>query len=149
MTTTRRKMLATSVATAGMIAAPHVARAQAPTTIELWTFLDPNARGVRSELLKEIFTSFEQANPGASVKANIIQWTEISPQLLRAARAGNVPDVVMLYSPFMASHVQAGTLAPLDDLMGAWSPQRREDTIVLPMARDRAGKIFYPNPPQA
>ena len=142
MTTTRRVILKASAAAAGIISVPHFARAQTVTTIELWTFLDPNARGVRSELLKEIFTGFEQANPGTIVKANIIQWTEISPQLLRAARGGTVPDVVMLYSPYMASHVQAGTLAPLGDLMGAWSPQRREDTVVLPMAKDRQGKIF-------
>jgi len=125
-----------------MFAAPRIANAQSGTSIEVWTFLDPNARGVRSELLKEIFTTFEQANPGVTVRPNIIQWTEISPQLLRAARAGNVPDVVMLYSPFMATHVQAGTLAPLDDFVNGWPQQRRDDTIILPIARDRQGKTF-------
>lgn len=138
----RRQILKAAAATAGVLAAPAVLRAQTSTTVEVWTFLDPNARGVRSELLKEIFTTFEQANPGTTIRANIIQWTEISPQLLRAARAGNVPDVVMLYSPFMTSHVEAGTLTTIDDFMKPWSQQRRDDTIILPIAKDRQGKTF-------
>lgn len=142
MSTTRRRILAATAAAAGTLAAPHVARSQTASTIEVWTFLDPNGRGIRSEILKEIFTTFEQQNPGANVRANIIQWTEISPQLLRAARAGNVPDVVMLYSPFMTTHVQAGTLAPLDDFMGQWPQARREDTVVLPIGKDRQGRTF-------
>jgi len=142
MSIVRRQLLTAAAAALGVLAAPAVLRAQSSTSIEVWTFLDPNARGVRSELLKEIFTTFEQANPGAAVRANIIQWTEISPQLLRAAKAGNVPDVVMLYSPFMTSHVEAGTLTPIDDFMKAWSPQRRNDTVILPIAKDRQGKTF-------
>lgn len=140
MTVSRRCILAGSAAAGAMLAAPAIVSAQA-TTIELWTFLDPNGRGVRSELLKEILTNFEREN-GASVRANIIQWTEISPQLLRAARAGNVPDVVMLYSPFMAAHVQAGTLLALDQNIASWSQARRDDTVMLPMTKDRTGATF-------
>jgi multiple sugar transport system substrate-binding protein len=142
MSMSRRKVLGRAAGSAALLAAPAITRAQATNTVEVWTFLDPNARGIRSEILKEIFTAFEQANPGTSVRANIIQWTEISPQLLRAARAGNVPDVVMLYSPFMTTHVQAGTLAPLDDFMRAWPAQRRDDTVILPIANDRQGRSF-------
>lgn len=141
MTKTRRQVLAGSAATLGMLAAPRISRGQS-TQVELWTFLDPTARGTRSELMKEILGEFEKSNPGVTVRANIIQWTEISAQLLRAARAGAVPDVVMLYSPYMATHVQAGTLAPLDDMMKAWSPQRRDDTVVLPITKNRRGNIF-------
>ena len=53
MTVSRRRILAGSAAAGAMLAAPAIVSAQA-TTIELWTFLDPNGRGVRSELLKEI-----------------------------------------------------------------------------------------------
>ncbi|MCM0018648.1 MAG: sugar ABC transporter substrate-binding protein [Tagaea sp.] len=142
MSMRRRTILAMTAGLGGMLAAPAVVRGQAGTTIELWTFLDPNGRGVRAELLKEILTQFERDNTGVSVRANIIQWTEISPQLLRAARAGNVPDVVMLYSPFMAQHVQAGSLLPIDDYMRGWSQARRDDTVVLPMAKDRQGRTY-------
>jgi multiple sugar transport system substrate-binding protein len=142
MTITRRGLVATAGAATASLAAPAIVRGQTATTVELWTFLDPNARGVRSEILKEIFVAFEKANPGATIRANIIQWTEISPQLLRAARAGNVPDVVMLYSPFMTTHVQAGTLAPLDEFMRGWSTARRDDTVILPIGKDRQGRTF-------
>jgi multiple sugar transport system substrate-binding protein len=139
MPTTRRRFLA-GAAAAASLAAPRIAAAQA-ATIELWTFLDPNGRGVRSELLKEILTQFERDN-GATVRVNIIQWTEISAQLLRAARAGAVPDIAMLYTPYMAAHVQAGTLLPLDEQMRGWTQARRDDTIVPPIVKDRRGGTF-------
>lgn len=141
MRVTRRRFLTTTAAAAATLASPAIVRAQS-TTVEFWTFIDPAARGVRSELLNEILRNFEAANPGTTVHANIIQWTEISPQLLRAARAGNTPDVVMLYSPFLATHVNAGTLTPLNDRIGAWSQARLDDTIQLPVARDKQGQIF-------
>jgi multiple sugar transport system substrate-binding protein len=111
-------------------------------TIELWSFLDPNGKGVRSELLQKILKDFEAKNSGVTVKTNVIQWTELGPQLLRAARAGNVPDVVMLYSPFMQPQIGAGSLMPLDDLVKNWSEDDRKDTITLPIARDRKGQLF-------
>lgn len=142
MTITRRTFLSTSAALLGGLASPYIALGQSGATVELWTFLDPNGRGVRSELMKEIITNFEKDNQGTTVKVNIIQWTEISPQLLRASKAGNVPDVVMLYSPYMASHVKAGTLTPLDSMIASWSQQRRDDTIILPIAKDKANQTY-------
>jgi ABC-type glycerol-3-phosphate transport system substrate-binding protein len=103
---------------------------------------DPNGKGVRSELLQKILKDFEAKNSGVTVKTNVIQWTELGPQLLRAARAGNVPDVVMLYSPFMQPQIGAGSLMPLDDLVKNWSEDDRKDTITLPIARDRKGQLF-------
>ena len=142
MSITRRTLITTSAAALGGLAAPYIAQAQSANTVELWTFLDPNGRGVRAELLKEIISNFEKDNSGTSVKTNIIQWTEISPQLLRASKSGNVPDVVMLYSPYMASHVKVGTLAPLDPMMARWSQERRNDTIILPIAKDKANQTY-------
>lgn len=110
--------------------------------IEFWTFLDPEGSGIRSELVNRILTRFEEQNPGVSVNTNVIQWTEIGPQLLRAARAGNVPDVVMLYSPYMQPQVAANTLRPLDTYVDEWSDEDREDVITLPMARGRDGQLY-------
>ena len=83
-------------AAALLLAAAWPAQAQ---EIELWSFIDPEEPGARSEILKDILTQFEADNPGVTVNTNIIQWTELGPQLLRADRAGAVPDLVMLYSP--------------------------------------------------
>ena len=61
MTTTRRSLLTGSAALAATLAAPAIVSAQA-VTLEFWTFLDPAARGTRSELLAEILRDFERAN---------------------------------------------------------------------------------------
>jgi multiple sugar transport system substrate-binding protein len=99
---------------AAILAAPlaRPASAQA-TTIELWSFIDPAGRGSRPEAMGHVIRTFEAANPGTRVRTNVIQWTELGPQLLRASRAGQVPDVVMLYSPYMSPQVAANTLQPL------------------------------------
>lgn len=126
-----------------MLAAPLASPAIAQgTTIELWSFLDPAGRGSRPEALSHVIRTFEAAQPGVRVRTNVIQWTEIGPQLLRASRAGQVPDVVTLYSPYMAPQVAAGTLQPLDEMMRGWSAEDRADVITLPIARDRQNRLF-------
>lgn len=135
MTLTRRLAFAGAL-TIGL-AGPVLAQAQ--TTIELWSFLDPAADNVRSRTLKHVLDTFEAANPGTKVKTSVIQWQEIGPQLLRGARAGRVPDVVMLFSPTLGVHLAAGTLHPLDaDLAKVPS---REDLVVLPAGKDKQGRI--------
>jgi multiple sugar transport system substrate-binding protein len=136
---TRRRAIAAGLAGSAVAAAG--ARAQAPRTIELWSFLDPAGKGSRSEVLAHILKTFADTNPGVTVKTNIMQWTEISPTLLRAARAGNVPDVVMLYSPYMATHVNAGTLQPIDEFVAKWPKEKRDDIVTMTNARDRQGKL--------
>jgi ABC-type glycerol-3-phosphate transport system substrate-binding protein len=110
--------------------------------IELWSFIDPDEAGVRSELLKGILEQFEAENPGTTVTTNVIQWTELGAQLLRADRAGSVPDLVMLYSPYMQAQVAAGTLLPLNPLIDAWPEADREDVITVPMAYDSQGNLY-------
>jgi len=110
--------------------------------IELWSFIDPDEQGVRSELLKGILDEFEAQNPGTTVTTNVIQWTELGAQLLRADRAGTVPDLVMLYSPYMQAQVAAGTLLPLNPLLAAWPEAERDDVITVPMAYDPEGNLY-------
>jgi multiple sugar transport system substrate-binding protein len=134
---TRRTALGAALATP--LARPALAQG---TTIELWSFLDPAGRGTRSEALQHVIRTFEAANNGVRVRTNVIQWTELGPQLLRASRAGQVPDVVMLYSPYMAPQVGANTLMPLDDMMQGWSAADRADLITMPIARDRQNRLY-------
>jgi ABC-type glycerol-3-phosphate transport system substrate-binding protein len=134
-TLSRRATLAGALALG--LAGPTLAQAQ--TTIELWSFLDPAGDNVRSRALKHVLDTFEAANPGIKVKTSVIQWQEISPQLLRGARAGRVPDVTMLFSPNLGVHLAAGTLEPLDADLAKL--QDREDLIVLPAGKDKAGKV--------
>jgi multiple sugar transport system substrate-binding protein len=133
---TRRSVL--GAALAAPLARPALAQG---TTIELWSFIDPNGRGVRSAEMANVIATYEAANAGVRVRTNVVQWTELGPQLLRASRAGQVPDVVMLYSPYMAPQIAANTLQPLDEMMRGWSQADRDDLITMPIARDRQGRL--------
>lgn len=125
----------------GLFACVGVTPAQAQT-IEFWTFLDPAGEGIRSELVDRIITTFEESHPGVTVQANVIQWTEIGPQLLRADRAGNVPDLAMLYSPYMQPQVAAGSLLPIDTYMADWTEADRDDVLTMQQARDADGNLY-------
>ena len=109
--------------------------ARADTTIEFWSFIDPAGSNVRSKTLAHIVATFEAKNPGIKVKTTVVQWDQLSSQLLRADKAGSVPDVVMLYSPQIQANLQAGNLLPLDKYLATWSPADRNDLILLNVAK--------------
>lgn len=109
--------------------------------VELWSFLDPKAEGVRSEVFKHVIDTFEAANPDINVKVNVVQWQQISPSLMRGAQAGQVPDLAMLYSPFIGQHVAAGTLNPLNDRLAEMGEDAK-DLVTFPVAKDRDGNIY-------
>ena len=71
--------------------------------VTLWSFLDPAADGARSEALRDVIATFEAANPGTTVKTNVVEWDQIVPSLMRAAQAGSTPDIAMAYSPDLPS----------------------------------------------
>lgn len=132
----RRALLVTVVA-----ATAHCAvMAQTGRVLELWSFIDPVADNSRSKALKHVIDTFQVANPGTTVKTTVIQWQEISPQLLRATRAGKVPDVVMLYSPNVQTHIAAGTLRSLDPFLSNMTD--KSDLLVLPEGRDDKNNIY-------
>jgi N,N'-diacetylchitobiose transport system substrate-binding protein len=85
-----------------------------------------------------VLDTFEAANPGIRVKTSVIQWQEISPQLMRGARAGRTPDVAMLFSPNLGVHLAAGTLQPLDAELA--KVPNRDDLIILPAGKDKQGR---------
>lgn len=118
---------------------PTVAAAQ---KVELWTFVGPGEANVRERAMAHVISTFKAANPGVDVNATVMPWQQLSPALLRAARAGQVPDVAMLYSPSMPAHIAAGTLSPLKSYIDAWTPAQRDDLVALPETRDRQGNVF-------
>lgn len=123
-----------------MLLLPWTAGAQT-TTMEFWSFIDPAGANVRSKTLAYIIETFEKANPSVKVKTTVVQWDQISSQLLRADKAGAVPDVVMLYSPNIQANLQAGNLMVLDKYLSAWPEADRKDIIMLSVAK-KDGKVY-------
>ena len=125
-----KRMLTTAAAVLALTAA-----AQADTTIELWSFLERGPANARTQSIDKILTGFEKANPGVRVNVVVIDWQEISPMLLRGARSGQVPDVAMIFSAVLPIPVAAGAVMPLEDRIGEWSAERKEDTVIFPQAQ--------------
>lgn len=116
--------------------------ALAATELELWTFIDPAGNNVRSKTLDHVLRTFEQRNPGITVKSNIIQWDQLSASLLRGAQARRVPDVSMMFSPFMPIQVEAKTLTPVSTFIPGGTATALRDYVIFPEAKDNAGTIF-------
>jgi ABC-type glycerol-3-phosphate transport system substrate-binding protein len=110
--------------------------------IELWTFVGPGTANVRERAMTQVLESFKAKNPGIEVNVTVLPWQQLSPTLLRAAKAGQVPDVAMLYSPSMPGQIAAGTLLPLKRYLDAWPAAERADLVRLPETVDRQGNPF-------
>lgn len=127
---------------ASAVAMLVAAGAHAQQKIELWTFLNAGEANVRERAMAKVLESFKAKHPDIEVKVTVMPWQQLSPTLLRAAKAGQVPDVAMLYSPSMPAHIAAGTLAPLKTYMDAWPAAQRKDLVSLPETVDRKGNVF-------
>ncbi|MDF2462464.1 MAG: hypothetical protein K0Q43_699 [Ramlibacter sp.] len=123
-------VLGAAAATCG----PSVVRAAAP--VKLWTFIDPRDTSVRAKTLAHVLSTFQTKNPGLAVEPSVMQWNMISSSFLRAHQSGQVPDVVMIYSPDIPVHIGAGTIAPLGGRLSAWSKADRDDVVILSNARE-------------
>ena len=108
------------------------------TTLELWANRAPSDENARGIALKHVLEEFEAKHPGVKVNVSVVDYREMSPALLRAVRAGQAPDIAMLYSPFLRTHMAAGTIVPLDNLL---DDETRKDLIQLPIAV-QGGKTY-------
>lgn len=125
-----------------MLLASTVSIAQAGE-VELWSFLDPAGEGTRSVALREVIATFEAANPGTTVKTNVVEWDQIVPSLMRAAQAGGTPDIAMAYSPDLPSLVASGAVMPLDACFDKiWSADERKDVALMSVAKGSDGAYY-------
>jgi ABC-type glycerol-3-phosphate transport system substrate-binding protein len=131
-----------AVAFAAVLSLAALPRAAHAEKIEVWTFVGPGEANTREKTVAHVIQSFKAKNPGIEVAVQVIPWQQLSPMLMRAAKAGQVPDVAMLYSPSMPGHIAAGTLTPLKPYVDAWSADVRADLVKLPETIDKHGVTF-------
>jgi ABC-type glycerol-3-phosphate transport system substrate-binding protein len=123
---TRRAALGGGLA----LAAPAVVAAQTPTTITMWTFLDPNRPGGREGALKTMIESFERANPNLRIRVEPQVWTTMAERFVLGANARNAPDIAWVNDNNLALLASSDAAADLKPLVDAWSPARRADQIM-------------------
>lgn len=119
----RRALLVTGIATAVAVALTGCGRAAdsassaaatvddspATGTIEFW------AGGADGESLPGLLTAFEKANPDVKVNVTQIPEGDFDAKLTAAIAAGNVPDMVYLYSQTQASMLATDAFAAVPD----------------------------------
>jgi ABC-type glycerol-3-phosphate transport system substrate-binding protein len=110
--------------------------------IEVWTFIGAGEGNVREKAVAAVVQSFKAKYPNIEVSLQVMPWQQLSPTLMRAAKAGQVPDVAMLYSPSMPGHIAAGTLSPLKPYIDAWPAEVRSDLVQLPETLGKGGVAF-------
>lgn len=129
---------AVALAAALGLAAP----ASGKETLSFWTQIGPGPENLRTRAMSAVIDGFKAKYPDIDVVPTTMPWNQLSPTLLRASKAGQVPDVAMLFSPHMPVHIAAKTLTPLDGYMASWSPEARSDIVILQQQRDKAGTVF-------
>lgn len=125
---------------AASLAAPAIA--QPRTRIEVWSQIGPGLDNSRTRAMTEVLDSFRRRHPDIDVNITTMAWDQLSPTLLRAARANQAPDVAMLLSANMPTHIAARTLMPLEPYLGRLAAANRADIVSLSSARNRAGETF-------
>jgi sn-glycerol 3-phosphate transport system substrate-binding protein len=90
------------------------AKPEGPIEIVYWRSLT----GVAGETQEELVAEFNAAQSDVIVESQFQgAYAELLQKLLAAMAAGEVPDVVLLDSPFVSLFAKDGALQPLDDLV--------------------------------
>jgi multiple sugar transport system substrate-binding protein len=110
--------------------------------MEIWSQYAPGNANTRERATAYVLDSFKAKYPNINIKITTLSWQQMSPTLLRAAKAGKVPDVAMLYSPDMPEHIEAKTLLPLEKYLKRLTESSRKDIVRLPQAEDANGTIY-------
>lgn len=109
-----------------------------PAQLEFWTFLDPDGTDPRGAALKSIVESFNDEHDDIEVTVRSIHFSKIDAEIIRATASGSGPDITNIPTKQLAAHIDAGTLAPLDDFAGDWLAEW-EDDLIFPLDGMRDG----------
>ena len=130
-----------SFLTAAALAAPAIARAQKPTTVQWWYhFDDPKATP------DGLISAFEAANPGIKIQASSIPWGgggDYDTRLYTALIAGNGPDAAMVKFQNMPRLMEMDALLPLDSRIAGWAGRSDISDDLWKLHRAPDGKHYY------
>ncbi|BCJ61509.1 ABC transporter substrate-binding protein [Micromonospora endophytica] len=97
--------------------------------LQLWTFLDPTGTDPRGKALQEIVDGFNASQSAARVTVTSINFAKIDGEVIRAANTGGGPDIVNIYLPQLAQHVEGGSIQPIDDFAKDWLAKTGSDYL--------------------
>ena len=101
-----RKLLIAAAASALM-----ATQAMADTTLKL---VEVITSPERTETLKQIVKTFEDANPGTKVEITSLPWGQAFEKFATMVSAGDTPDVVEMPDRWMSLYANNGMLESLE-----------------------------------
>jgi multiple sugar transport system substrate-binding protein len=107
----QRLLLATALATT------FVSSALAQTTLKLTEVITSPER---TETLKSIVKSFEEANPGVKVEITSLPWGQAFEKFATMVSAGDTPDIVEMPDRWLSLYANNGALENLEPYLKAW-----------------------------
>ncbi len=107
----QRLLLATALATA------FAGSALAQTTLKLTEVITSPER---TETLKSIVKSFEDANAGVKVEITSLPWSQAFEKFATMVSAGDTPDVVEMPDRWLSLYANNGVLESLEPYLKAW-----------------------------
>src|SRR5580658_313752 len=122
------KRLWLAAATLGVV----VSSAAAATTLKL---VEVITSPERTETLKAIVKTFEDANPGTDVEIISLPWGPSFEKLATMVAAGDSPDVVEMPDMWMALYANNGWLESLEPYLKTWEHTAELNQRTLQLAR--------------
>lgn len=106
-----RSLLALALSFA--VASLSTALAQ-PRSLEVW-----HVFSLEADMIYAGLDSYRQANPDVRLEVRVLPFAELRTELVRAVATGNVPDLVTIDNPELASFAAQGALEEISDLIEA------------------------------
>jgi multiple sugar transport system substrate-binding protein len=127
-----RKLLLAATATFAIATAVSVLPARADTTLKLTEVItSPD----RTETLKQIVKSFEDANPGVHVEITSLPWGQAFEKFATMVSAGDTPDVVEMPDRWQSLYANNGMLESLEPYLAKWDHTKDLNDRALQMGR--------------
>src|SRR5215213_8237856 len=79
------------------------------------TWWDYWTEGATNTGIQNLHSKYMKANPDVNIKRRTIPFDQLKPTLLRAAAAGELPDIAVIDNPDMASFASQGVLMDITD----------------------------------
>jgi len=122
------KKLLMSVSLTLCLAAP----AYADTTLKLTEVITSPER---TETLKQIVKTFEDANPGVKVEITSLPWGQAFEKFATMVSAGDTPDVVEMPDRWQSLYANKGMLESLEPYLAKWEHTKELNDRALEMGR--------------
>jgi multiple sugar transport system substrate-binding protein len=89
----------------------------------------------RTETLKQIVKTFEDANPGVTVEITSLPWGQAFEKFATMVSAGDTPDVVEMPDRWQALYANRNMLENLEPYLAKWEHTKELNDRTLQMAR--------------